>query len=105
MEKISINNNWENLLDNVILNSLLEIFEQISSYNEICYQTIQVALLSALEKLKNQDNRETLANAIEQLRKTLDKCRNASDKIQHLSHTGCIITSNVLVEKESKKLV
>jgi hypothetical protein len=95
----------ENESDNSILNALLEIFEQISSCNEICYQTVQIALLSALEMLKNKENREALTNAIVQLNKTLDKCRTASDKIDRLSHTGCAITSKILVEKDQNRII
>ena len=99
MEKIK-DIGWGNDSDNSIISALVEIFEQISTYNEICYQTIQVALLSALEMLKNKENREALSKAIEQLRSTLDRCRNASDKIKNLSHSGCMITSKITVNQD-----
>jgi hypothetical protein len=102
--KSYLNNNYlQSENDNIVISAIMEIFEQISSYNEICYQTIQVALFSALEKLKNKENREALARAIEHLQKTLDKCRTASDKIDRLSKSGCLLTTQIQVEKQTER--
>jgi hypothetical protein len=105
MDKLLENRDLQLESDITTLNGLMEIFEQIGAYNEICYQTIQLALFSALEKLKDRENHVALTNAIEQIRKTIDKCRNASDKIEHLSHSGRAITSKILVEKDEKRMV
>jgi hypothetical protein len=105
MENILKNGELENLTDNSLKNALLEIFEQINTCNEICYQTIHLALLSSLEMLKNRDNREVLIKAIEQFRNAIDKCRNASDKIDRLSHSGIAITVQILDEKNTESII
>ncbi len=87
--------NHENL-ENVNIKALIEIFEQINVYNEIGYQTIKIALNTALEKIKNNDNRVAILSAIEQLNRMMDRCRSASDKIDKLSQSGSKIVTKIL---------
>lgn len=81
--------------DSKHMQALVEIFEQISVFNEIGYQTSKVAICAALEKIKSPENKTTIDEAINLLHIMMDKCRNASDKIDRLSRSGSIIANKV----------
>ncbi len=94
IEQVSINSSKNP--ENVNIKALIEIFEQINVYNEIGYQTIKIALITALDKIKNNDNRPAILSAIEQLNRMMNRCRSASEKIDKLSQSGSKIVANFL---------
>lgn len=79
--------------------TLVEIFDQISVYNEIGFQTVRIALSGAFEKIKNPENQAALFNAMEQVNIMLDRCRTASDKIDRLSRSGTIVARKIFKEE------
>jgi len=86
----------ELIKENSDINTLIEIFEQIDIYNEIGFQTIKIALISVLDKINDKKNYTPIINAIEQINKSMDHCRTASDKINHLSKSGSKIVLKLL---------
>jgi hypothetical protein len=83
-------------LESENIKALVGIFEQINVYNEIGFQTIKIALITALDKIKSHDNRIAVISAIEQLNKMMDRCRSASEKIDKLTQSGSKIVTSFL---------
>ncbi len=83
------------------MKALLEIFEQISVYNEIGYQTSQLAACAALNKIKTPANSGIIDEAIIQLNILMDRCSTASNKIDRLTRSGSMITNKVMRTEES----
>jgi hypothetical protein len=100
METMQLNMERRTVLENTDAKALIEIFEQINIYNEIGYQTIQLALSSALAKVKERENQLAIIAAIEQLNLMTDRSRTASDKIERLARSGSAIASRIIDEKE-----
>ena len=96
MNSIKTFENSNDKLESENIKALVGIFEQINVYNEIGFQTIKVALLTALDKIKNNDNRIAVLSAIEQLNKMMDRCRSASEKIDKLTQSGSNIVTSLL---------
>lgn len=96
MEAMMYLNKKEISESNAQLKALLEIFEQISVFNEIGYQTSQVAACTALSKIKNSSNALVIDEAIQQLKLLMERCRTASDKIDRLTRSGSMITCKAM---------